>query len=119
MFVHEQILPTSVLTSAPLQTLQVFTRYLTKRNLGEITARLLLRRFACAVQAALLSQASFPSSNDLCSKVPCNSQKALVQATKPLLVRQENVMKAKVWTRPEVKEIHLGCEINSYAPAEI
>jgi coenzyme PQQ precursor peptide PqqA len=28
-------------------------------------------------------------------------------------------MKIKVWTRPEVKEIHLGCEINSYAPAEI
>jgi len=27
-------------------------------------------------------------------------------------------MKIKVWTRPEIKEIHLGCEINSYAPAE-
>jgi coenzyme PQQ precursor peptide PqqA len=36
-----------------------------------------------------------------------------------IAVRQENVMKTKVWTRPEVKEIHLGCEINSYAPAEI
>lgn len=32
---------------------------------------------------------------------------------------QENVMKSKVWIRPEVKEVHLGCEINSYAPAEI
>jgi coenzyme PQQ precursor peptide PqqA len=33
--------------------------------------------------------------------------------------RQENAMKTKVWTRPEVKEVRLGCEINSYAPAEI
>jgi coenzyme PQQ precursor peptide PqqA len=36
-----------------------------------------------------------------------------------IAVRQENLMKAKAWTRPEVKEVHLGCEINSYAPAEI
>jgi coenzyme PQQ precursor peptide PqqA len=34
-------------------------------------------------------------------------------------VKQESVMKVKVWARPEVKEVHLGCEINSYAPAEI
>jgi coenzyme PQQ precursor peptide PqqA len=34
-------------------------------------------------------------------------------------VGQENVMKTKVWTRPEVKEVSLGCEINCYAPAEI
>ena len=36
-----------------------------------------------------------------------------------IAVREEIVMKTKVWTRPEVREIHLGCEINSYAPAEI
>ena len=32
---------------------------------------------------------------------------------------QETAMNTKIWTRPEVKEVHLGCEINSYAPAEI
>jgi coenzyme PQQ precursor peptide PqqA len=31
----------------------------------------------------------------------------------------EHLMRTKVWIRPEVKQIHLGCEINSYAPAEI
>ena len=30
----------------------------------------------------------------------------------------ENIMKTKVWIRPEVEEIHLGCEINSSGPAE-
>ncbi|WP_396126767.1 pyrroloquinoline quinone precursor peptide PqqA [Acidicapsa ligni] len=28
-------------------------------------------------------------------------------------------MKTKVWTRPDFKEVSLGCEINCYAPAEI
>jgi coenzyme PQQ precursor peptide PqqA len=27
--------------------------------------------------------------------------------------------KKKVWTRPDFKEVTLGCEINCYAPAEI
>jgi len=31
----------------------------------------------------------------------------------------EMTMKKKVWTRPEVKPVNLGCEINSYSPAEI
>lgn len=38
---------------------------------------------------------------------------------RPLITCLEDLMKTKVWTRPEVKEVHLGCEINSYAPAEI
>ncbi|MBW8747130.1 MAG: pyrroloquinoline quinone precursor peptide PqqA [Acidobacteria bacterium] len=25
----------------------------------------------------------------------------------------------KTWTRPDFKEVSLGCEINSYSPAEI
>jgi coenzyme PQQ precursor peptide PqqA len=25
----------------------------------------------------------------------------------------------KVWTRPDFKEVTLGCEINCYAPAEV
>ncbi|WP_399256096.1 pyrroloquinoline quinone precursor peptide PqqA [Terriglobus tenax] len=25
----------------------------------------------------------------------------------------------KTWTRPDFKEVSLGCEINCYAPAEI
>ena len=33
-------------------------------------------------------------------------------------LKQETAVK-KVWTRPEVKEVSLGCEINCYAPAEI
>jgi coenzyme PQQ precursor peptide PqqA len=33
-------------------------------------------------------------------------------------VKRENSIKIKVWTRPEVKEVRLGCEINSYASAE-
>ncbi|HEY0563952.1 MAG TPA: pyrroloquinoline quinone precursor peptide PqqA [Terriglobales bacterium] len=28
-------------------------------------------------------------------------------------------MEQNVWTTPEVEEINLGCEINSYAPAEM
>jgi coenzyme PQQ precursor peptide PqqA len=28
-------------------------------------------------------------------------------------------VKNKIWTRPEFKEVSLGCEINCYAPAEI
>jgi coenzyme PQQ precursor peptide PqqA len=48
------------------------------------------------------------------------SQIAFESQTKSTIAfKQESVMKAKVWIRPEVKEIHLGCEINSYAPAEI
>jgi coenzyme PQQ precursor peptide PqqA len=31
----------------------------------------------------------------------------------------EDAMNKKVWTRPEVKQVNLGCEINSYAPAEV
>ena len=42
-----------------------------------------------------------------------------VSNQKTIDVAQENVMKSKVWIRPEVKEVHLGCEINCYAPAEI
>jgi hypothetical protein len=38
---------------------------------------------------------------------------------KDIAFKLENLMKAKFWTRVAVKEIHLGCEINSYAPAEI
>lgn len=65
-------------------------------------------------------QASFPQSHDCCSKILCKfPQKRWLQTRKPLEVRQENVMKTKVWARPEVKEVHLGCEINSYSPAEI
>jgi coenzyme PQQ precursor peptide PqqA len=33
-------------------------------------------------------------------------------------VRHENSIKTKLWTQPEVKEVRLGCEINSYASAE-
>ncbi len=33
-------------------------------------------------------------------------------------MKQETAVK-KVWTRPELKEVSLGCEINCYAPAEI
>jgi coenzyme PQQ precursor peptide PqqA len=32
--------------------------------------------------------------------------------------KQETAVK-KVWTRPQIKEVSLGCEINCYAPAEI
>jgi coenzyme PQQ precursor peptide PqqA len=34
------------------------------------------------------------------------------------IMKQETAVK-KVWTRPELKEVSLGCEINCYAPAEI
>jgi coenzyme PQQ precursor peptide PqqA len=32
---------------------------------------------------------------------------------------RETAVKNKIWTRPEFKEVSLGCEINCYAPAEI
>ena len=74
---------------------------------------------------------SYPANR--CLKIPCKlSQSAFEWQTKlkhcsgialtiavRIAVREESVMKTKVWTRPEVKEIRLGCEINSYAPAEI
>ncbi len=34
------------------------------------------------------------------------------------IMKQETAVK-KLWTRPELKEVSLGCEINCYAPAEI
>ncbi len=71
------------------------------------------------VQAAGISKqaSSYPANR--CSKVACKLLQAVLNPRPKQTVRQENVMKTKVWTRPEVKEVHLGCEINSYAPAEI
>jgi len=34
-------------------------------------------------------------------------------------LEQENVMKTKVWTGPKIKEVCLGCGINSYTPVGI
>jgi coenzyme PQQ precursor peptide PqqA len=58
---------------------------------------------------------------DRSSKVLCKLPQVAFksQTRKTIVVTQENVMKTKVWTRPEVKEVQLGCEINCYAPAEI
>ena len=51
---------------------------------------------------------------------PCNlSQNHFRISDRDIAFKRENVMMTKVWTRPEVKEIRLGCEINSYAAAEI
>ena len=41
------------------------------------------------------------------------------QTTKTDSFKRENVTEMKAWTRPGVKEVHPGCEINSYAPGEI
>jgi coenzyme PQQ precursor peptide PqqA len=54
-------------------------------------------------------------------KVLCKlSRVAFESQTKTTIsFKRESVMKTKVWIHPEIKEIRLGCEINSYAPAEI
>ena len=66
----------------------------------------------------IVKQASeYPANR--CSKVLSKLLQTAWNPKPKQTVRQENVMKTKVWTRPEVKEVHLGCEINSYAPAEI
>ena len=70
------------------------------------------------VQAALDSKQASSYSTNRCSRPVYLSQAALNPKPKQT-VGQENVMKTKVWTRPEVKEVSLGCEINCYAPAEI
>jgi coenzyme PQQ precursor peptide PqqA len=74
------------------------------------------------VQAAWDFEVSFrlslgSSLQDPVFKLP--SDRLQVSNQETIVVRQENVMKTKVWTRPEVKEVQLGCEINCYAPAEI
>jgi coenzyme PQQ precursor peptide PqqA len=100
------------------RALQDFTSSLIKSKSGEITESLAW----CPVCTCLCRlhgiQASFrhPTNFKVLSEL---SQASFKPKPKHIAVRQENVMKTKVWTRPEVKEIHLGCEINSYAPAEI
>ena len=65
-----------------------------------------------------MSQFAFKSQTKIehCSDIALTIE---VKVAVRIAVREEIVMKTKVWTRPEVREIHLGCEINSYAPAEI
>jgi coenzyme PQQ precursor peptide PqqA len=102
------------------RTLQHFTSSLTKSKSGEITESLAW----CPVCMCLCRLHGIPSklplSHESLSRSCVSYHGPLSNPNRDTIaVRQENVMKTKVWTRPEVKEIHLGCEINSYAPAEI
>lgn len=104
------------------RTLQDFTACLIKSKSGEITESLAW----CPVCTCLCKLHGVPSklprlSHESFVEVLCKLSQVASQIPNrdTIVVRQEVAMKAKVWTRPEVKEIHLGCEINSYAPAEI
>ena len=73
----------------------------------------------CRLHGLSKQASGYPTNRSL--KVLCKlSQVAFESQTKTTIAfKQESVMKTKVWIHPEVKEIRLGCEINSYAPAEI
>jgi coenzyme PQQ precursor peptide PqqA len=73
------------------------------------------------MQQAWTFQASFPLSHESLFEGPVQlvTDRFKSQTKTTITFTLESVMKTKVWIRPEVKEVNLGCEINCYAPAEI